>query len=108
KSKQAEDTHPQLAVEGTPLGIIHLRIHGDINNKKDCVGCQHHSANALDQPVIQPTTTKTGYCGYHIHTPANTINTIANSTTSLAPSRPPFKVSPTPPSIVKWRTPATV
>ena len=107
KGQQTEDTHPVVGEQAMPLVIANARIRYEVSDQEDEISRENDRRHTLRHPVIEARTRKVRNAGYHIQTPARTINTTETAIMIFEPRRPPSSVSPMPMSMIKWRTPAT-
>src|SRR5690625_3005444 len=86
--KQAEDPHPQLIKQRSPLAVIQLWRQQNVAHNKNRVCQQNNSTGTLQKPVGNTAAPHTRDVGYHSHTPAKIINITANTRVSSALLRP--------------------
>src|SRR5690606_25242306 len=104
--QKAEDAHRIVGEQSMPLGITETRMSHHVADQEDEIGRENNRRYALSHPVIEAGAREVGYVGYHTQTPARTMITTETAMTILEPSLPPSSDSPTPRSMIRWRTPA--
>ncbi|MNM88550.1 hypothetical protein D3C81_1007710 [compost metagenome] len=107
EGQQTEDTHPVVGEQAVPLVVANARVRCEVSDQEDEISRENDRRHTLRHPVIKTGTRKVRNAGYHIQTPARTINTTEMAMIIFEPSVPPSSVSPMPISMIKWRTPAT-